>query len=208
MIDLMGIVPLNMFGEMKMKNKRDVVYALIDSQNLNLGTKKNVYNKKKKLVYKGWNLDFKKFRVYLSDKFRISKAFIFIGFIKEYKNIYRQLESFGYELVFKPTTKDGFGKPKGNIDADLVLHAAAIEYKNYNKAVIVSGDGDFRCLHEYLRKNNKLLRIIIPNARSASSLLKEFHKFKTFIEYEKEKLEHKKRETSLVTRSCKLVSLS
>jgi len=31
-----------------------------------------------------------------------------------------------------------------------VLYAAAIEYSNYDKAVIVSGDGDFYCLHEFL----------------------------------------------------------
>lgn len=56
--------------------------------------------------------------------------------------MYRSLESFRYHLIFKPTTKDDIGKPKGNIDAELVLHSAAIEYPKYDKAVIVSGDGD------------------------------------------------------------------
>ena len=177
-----------------MKQKREIICAFIDSQNLNLGTGKDLFNKNGKKIYKGWHLDFKKFRIYLSDKFRVSKAFLFIGFIKGNEKMYDQLKSFGYELVFKPTTKDGLGKPKGNIDAELVLHAAAIEYKNYDKAVIVSGDGDFRCLYEYLIDNKKLSRIIIPNIKAQSSLLKDFQSYKTFLEYEKNKLEYKHRE--------------
>lgn len=170
------------------KKRRKKVYAFIDSQNLNLGTNKDIV-KGKKRIYKGWKLDFKKFRQYLSDKFRVKKAWLFIGYISSNKALYRRLRAFGYDLVFKPTTKDRLGKPKGNVDAELVLHAARIEYDNYDKAVIVSGDGDFYCLHEYLEKEGKLLRIIIPNTKSESSLLKKFHKYKTFIIHEKHKLE-------------------
>ncbi|MBI2007478.1 MAG: NYN domain-containing protein [Candidatus Blackburnbacteria bacterium] len=170
------------------KKKLPITYAFIDSQNLNLGTSKNIY-KNKKLIYKGWKLDFRKFRRYLTDKFQVKKAFLFIGYIPENKKLYKRLKLFDYELIFKPTVKDSQGKVKGNVDAELVLHSAAIEYENYDKAVVVSGDGDFRCLHEFLDKNRKLLRIIIPNTKSESSLLKPFQKFKTFIVYEKHKLE-------------------
>ena len=170
--------------------KKEIVYAFIDSQNLNLGTSRDV-RKGKRLIYKGWKLDFKKFRKYLSDKFRVKKAFLFIGYIKENEGMYRRLKSYGYDLVFKPTVKDNQGKPKGNVDAELVLYSSAIEYQSYNKAVIVSGDGDFYCLHEYLEKNKKLLKIIIPNEKSESSLLKPFQKYKIFLVFEKSKLERK-----------------
>ena len=175
-----------------MRQKRQKIYAFIDSQNLNYGTSKSIKNKKDKIIYKGWKLDFKKFRIYLNNKFRVKKAFLFIGYMKENEDLYKSLKRYGYELVFKPTVKDSAGKLKGNIDAELVLHAAAIEYNKYDKAVIVSGDGDFRCLHEYLKNRHKLRGVIIPNKLSASSLLKEFEESKTFIEYEKEKLEYKK----------------
>ena len=171
--------------------KREHIYAFLDSQNLNLGTKKDIYRNKKK-IYNGWHLDYKKFRVYLQDKFRVTKAFLFIGYIKENHSLYRDLERFGYILVFKPTIRDGGGNPKGNIDAELVLHSAAIEYKNYDKSVIVSGDGDFRCLHEYLVNKNKLLAIVIPNKKSESSLLKPYNNYKVFIQDDKNKLEYKK----------------
>lgn len=174
-------------AKLSKKKKQPVIYAFIDSQNLNLGTRKNIY-KNRKLIYKGWKLDFKKFRRYLTDKFRVKKVLLFIGYIKQNQLLYRRLKSYGYELIYKPTVKDNLGIPKGNVDAELVLHAAAIEYSNYDKAVIVSGDGDFTCLHEYLEKNNKLLRIIIPNSKSESSLLKRFHKYKSFIVFEREKL--------------------
>ena len=72
-----------------------------------------------------------------------------------------------------------------------MLHAVAIEYINYDNAVIVSGDGDFHCLHEYLEKNKKLLKIIIPNAKTESSLLRKFQKQKVFLNFDKDKLELK-----------------
>lgn len=169
-------------------SSKPIVYAFIDSQNLNLGTSKDIY-RNKKLIYKGWKLDFRKFRKYLSDKFRVNKAFLFIGYIKQNEKLYQSLKAFGYQLVYKPAVNDNEGKPKGNVDAELVLHSSAIEYSNYDQAIIVSGDGDFLCLVEFLRKKEKLKGIIIPNRYSESSLLKAFGNFKTFINREKEKLE-------------------
>jgi len=170
--------------------KKEIIYAFIDSQNLNLGTSKDIY-KGKKLIYKGWKLDFKKFRQYLSDKFRVNKVFYFIGYIEKNEHIYKRLKKFGYDLIFKPTVRDDHGKPKGNVDAEIVLYSSKIEFEKYDKAVIVSGDGDFYCLHNFLVKNKKLLRILIPNIKSQSSLLNKFQQYKTFIIYEKEKLEFK-----------------
>lgn len=77
----------------------------------------------------------------------------------ENEKMYTKLRSFGYELVFKPTVSDNKGKPKGNVDAELVLHTAAIRYPEYDKAVIVSGDGDFYCLYDFLaQRRNRSLR--------------------------------------------------
>jgi uncharacterized LabA/DUF88 family protein len=168
-----------------------IVYAFIDSQNLNLGTRNDLFKGERK-VYSGWNLDFSRFRRYLKDKFRVQKAYLFIGYIAENEPMYSRLRSAGYEIIFKPTTKDRLGKPKGNIDAELVLYAASIEYANYDQAVIVSGDGDFYCLHRYLLEKQKLLRILIPNSKSLSTLLRPLHTTMTFLQHEKKKLEQKK----------------
>lgn len=99
------------------------------------------------------------------------------------------MKSCGYELVFKPTVNDEQGKPKGNVDAEIVLHSAVIQFQLYDKAIIVSGDGDFYCLHEYLLSKNKLYKIIIPNKHSESSLLDRFQEYKVFLYREKQRLE-------------------
>lgn len=165
-------------GKRKILKKYPRVYAFIDSQNLNLGVQSL-----------GWKLDFKKFRIYLKDKFRVQKAFLFIGYIAENKNLYRKLKDFGYLLIFKPTLKSSKNSIKGNVDAELVLHAAKIQYKNYDKAVIVSGDGDFFCLHEDLEKENKLLKIIVPSRKGESSLLRRFRNYKLYVEEMRAKVE-------------------
>ena len=138
------------------------IYAFIDSQNLNLGVLKQ-----------GGKLDFRKFRQYLKLKHNVSKAFLFIGYVEENKVLYDYLKRSGYICVFKKVIeyKDKDIVMKGNIDADLVLHTM-IEFPHYDKAIIVSGDGDFYPLIEYLKKKNKLLKIITPNKKYSSLLLK------------------------------------
>jgi len=146
---------------------KEVVYAFIDSQNLNLGVKDQ-----------GWNLDFAKFRQYLKHKYGVTKAFLFIGFVEGNQSLYTYLQKSGYICVFKPTLSIKKNKKviiKGNVDAELVLHTM-IEYRNYKKAIIVSGDGDFHCLIEYLEKKKKLAKIIVPSKRY-SSLLRKFSSY-------------------------------
>ncbi len=153
-------------------------YAFIDSQNLNLSIKAQ-----------GWNLDFRKFRIYLKDKLNIMKAFLFIGYNPTNTNMYTNLQSYGYIIVFKPTLSLPDGKIKGNIDAELVLHTM-LEYNNFDKAVIVSGDGDFFCLIEHLEKHKKLCKLIIPDKEKYSSLLKKFMPEIIFMNGLKKKLEY------------------
>ena len=113
-----------------------------------------------------------------------------IGYVPGNENLYTFLQECGYICIFKPTLeiKDGDGvRVKGNVDAELVLHTM-IEYPNYDKAVIVSGDGDFHCLVEYLVRQNKLLKIIVPNQRY-SSLLRKFSGFIANVQLFRQKLE-------------------
>lgn len=165
-------------------------YAFIDSQNLNLGIRSQ-----------RWELDYRKFRLYLKNKYGVNKAYIFIGHITANQELYDNLTSMGYELVFKPTTQykvDGKVTVKGNVDAELVLYAAAKTYKHYSKAVIVSGDGDFACLAEYLIEKDKFLNILVPTAKY-SKLLKPYSKYIIRVDRLKKSLEYKK--TSISGRS-------
>ena len=90
-------------------------------------------------------------------------------------------------MVFKPTLKLPSGKVKGNVDAEMVLHAM-VEYENYDKALIVTGDGDLYCLVDYLAKNDKLLKLLIPNKNSFSSLFRKMMSYSAFMNDLKGKL--------------------
>ena len=172
-------------------------YAFIDSQNLNLGTQKM-----------GWKMDWKKFREWLRAEYNVEKAFMFIGYMPDYEKLYDQLHSQGYLVVLKPTL-EMFNDPKsedekqptddkddkeekravkGNIDADLVLHVMK-EFRNYDKAVIVSGDGDFYTLIEHLDQQGKLLKLLTPNWQY-SSLLKPFEKYIVRLDQKRSELRY------------------
>lgn len=138
-------------------------YAFIDSQNLNLGVRSQ-----------RWRLDYRKFRLYLKNKHNVQKAFLFIGMVAGNQKLYSELQSAGFVLVFKPTVRyfeNGKETVKGNVDAELVLHAAAVEYSSYEQAIVVTGDGDFACLIDYLDDNKKFKLLIAPN-KKYSQLLK------------------------------------
>ncbi len=159
------------------------IYTFIDSQNLNLAIKDC-----------GWELDFSRFYVYLKDKYKVEKSFLFIGYVPGNEALYTSLQKAGYILVFKPTLEYKKGKKKftkGNVDAELVLHAM-IEYPNYDKAIIVSGDGDFHCLIEYLDNQEKLLHVMIPNPNKYSALLRKFRSYFVYVDGLKKKLGQKK----------------
>lgn len=153
-------------------------YAFIDSQNLNLSMRSQ-----------GWALDYRRFRQYLERRYDITKAFLFIGYVYENRDLYVALQKSGYILVFKPTLKLPSGRFKGNVDAELVLHAM-IEYDNYDKALIVTGDGDLYCLVDYLRKRDKLLRLMIPNKDSFSSLFRRLMPHIVFMNNLRKMLEY------------------
>ncbi len=167
-------------------SKPPQVFAFIDSQNLNVSTQKI-----------GWKMDWRKFRGFLTEKYGVTKAFMFIGYVPEFEDMYLQLHESGYAVVLKPTfdmtrprpeapeVKEGHGpekeedkrQTKGNIDADLVLWAMK-ELPNYSKALIVSGDGDFYTLVEYLDEQGKLLKLLAPSGHYSSL----YNRFDAYIE--------------------------
>lgn len=162
-------------------------YAYIDSQNLNLGVSEL-----------SWRLDYRKFYVYLKEKYKVKKAYLFIGYIAENQRMYQKLQEHGYVLIFKPILKNHKGEVKGNVDADLVLQAMRdFNNKEFNKAVIVTSDGDFYCLVEYLYQREKLAMVISPCVDKCSILLKKKAKEKiVFMDNLKKKLEYKRKSTA------------
>ncbi len=143
-----------------MKNKPNN-YAFIDSQNVHKGIK-----------HLGWDIDWYRFLVYLKEKYKVSAIYLFIGFVQENQKLYEYLQKCGYILIFKPIIFDGEGKVKGNCDADLVLHTL-LKINEYEKAVIVTSDGDFYSLVRHLYEQKKLEMVLSSYVKTCSKLLKK-----------------------------------
>jgi uncharacterized LabA/DUF88 family protein len=164
-------------------------------------------------------MDWRKFREFLTEKYGVTEALMFIGYVPEFEDMYMQLHETGYKVVLKPTFDMTRPRPevaekqhdqgvksekeeekrqtKGNIDADLVLWAMK-EIGNYDKAVIVSGDGDFYTLVEYLDEQKKLLKLLAPSGHY-SSLYNAYDQYVDRIDQHRRELayyDRKKRKSS------------
>ncbi|NQV00978.1 MAG: NYN domain-containing protein [Parcubacteria group bacterium] len=155
-------------------------FAYIDGANLYKGLK--VFD---------WRLDYGRFRIWLKEKYNVERAYIFIGLVPKYKDLYTYLQESGFTLIFKETVYGDSGKPKGNCDADLVLRAVCDVYENrFDKAIIVSSDGDYSSLVKFLQERDKLKIILSPsNVDKCSILLKKTNAPIAYINDQKSILE-------------------
>ncbi len=140
--------------------------AFIDGQNLHLGT-----------TQENWKIDLKKLRIYLKDKYHITEAYYFLGYISEAEQgLYDNLHKSGFVVLFKEHNLVVKSKKKGNVDTDIVFEIMKnlVDNKDFNKIILISGDGDYKKLVDYLIKKDRFKKILFPNRRFASSLYKHF----------------------------------
>jgi len=140
--------------------------AYIDGQNLYMGTTKSDPS---------WSIDFVRFRKYLEKKYGIGKAYYYLGYlIEDNQDLYEKLQTAGFIVVFREHNSQMLGKKKGNVDSDIIFSIMKRIYRreDFNKIILVSGDGDYKALIDFLIEENRLLKILFPNRRFASSLYK------------------------------------
>ena len=138
--------------------------AYIDGQNLHLGTSAS-----------GWQIDFVKFRIYLKDKFHIQEAYYYLWFVdNEQQDLYSQLQRAWFIVTFREHGATLKGKKKGNVDSDIIFDVMKriYEKRNFDKIVLVSGDGDYIKLVKHLIAKSLLEKILFPN-NHYSSLYKD-----------------------------------
>jgi uncharacterized LabA/DUF88 family protein len=139
--------------------------AFIDGQNLHLGTTSS-----------GWKVDFARFRIYLKDKFQVEEAYIFLWFLDEsHQTMYRKIQRSGFILEFREHHQNMKWKKKWNVDVDIVYEIMhrLLEEDDFDKMVLVTGDGDYIKTVKYLIEKSRLKKILFPN-QSYSSLYKPF----------------------------------
>ena len=148
---------------MKSPKKHPNNIAYIDGQNLHLGTKSD-----------GRTIDIHKLRIYLKDKYKVSVAYYFLGYVQDSNELlYTKLQEAWFVVIFKKQMIEMTSTKKWNIDSDMIFHIMAKlidDWATWDKIILVSWDGDFKILIDYLIKKDRLHKIIFPNKKYASSL--------------------------------------
>lgn len=143
-------------------------YAFIDGQNLYMGTAKREVDP--------WKVNLARLRVYLTQKYNVSQAYYFLGFLDEsQQSLYESIQKAGFILLFREHTSLMLGKKKGNVDSDIIFHVMKKLYdrESFDKVVLVSGDGDYKLLVDFLVAESRLEKVLFPDAARASSLYKK-----------------------------------
>lgn len=141
-------------------------FAYIDNQNLYMATHR---------AEDPWDVDMRRFRVYLREKYNVVNAYLFMGaFEIERQDLYRAFQEFGYVLIFREHGMELKGKKKGNVDVDVVFEMMRDNFTSarMERAVLVSGDGDYFRTVDYLFMLGKFEKILLPSRKNASSLYK------------------------------------
>jgi uncharacterized LabA/DUF88 family protein len=126
-----------------------------------------------------WEIDLKKFRIYLKENYNIQEAYYFLGFLHEKREeLYTAIQRSGFILIFKEHNNKALSKKKGNVDTDIVFEImkkfVENEIDENSKIALVSGDGDYKKITDYLIKKDRLKKIFFPNSYFASALYKEY----------------------------------
>jgi len=158
--------------------------AFIDGQNLHFGTikcndcseKYNIPIKEIKLsdckCGKAWKVNLEKFRIYLKENYDVERAYYFLGYLEEENDdIYKDIQEAGFIVSFREHHKLSKSAKKGNVDTEIVFEVMKSVIDNdFDKVVLISGDGDYKKLVQYLIDKNKFAKILFPNKKFASSL--------------------------------------
>ena len=167
--------------------------AFVNGQNLYMGTAKREVDP--------WKIDLARFRVYLKQKYDVDRAYYYLGYVnEEYQDLYEEIQKADFVLVFKKHSLAMAGLKKGNVDSDIIFSIMKRLYKkeDFEKIVLVSGDGDYKNLVDFLIEENRFEKILFPNRQFASSLYKRLgSEYFDNLENVKNKIETQKEKGSL-----------
>jgi uncharacterized LabA/DUF88 family protein len=109
---------------------------------------------------------------------------LFDSYLKRVR-FYIKIEKFGYELILKPVKTfydtDGLASRKANCDVDMAFYLMR-DISHFDRALILSGDGDFLPVLKFLRNNGKQVLILARSNRTAK-VIKKFASDK-FLDFE------------------------
>ena len=119
---------------------------------------------------------------------------------EKYQDLYDEIQSSGFILKFKEHNPAMLGVKKGNVDTDIVFYIMKMLYRkeSFDNVVLVSGDGDYKLLVEFLIEERRFEKILFPNQMKASSLYKSIElKYRADLGAEQVRRKIKKEKGSL-----------
>ena len=167
---------------MRKSNKKLITFAFIDASNIIYGAADH-----------GWKMDFVKLHSYLRIRFKVDRIYYYAGLDKDnLKQIqfYEKLQEFGYTLRLVPVKVFKDGKKKADIDSRMTFEMMKY-FAKYDNAVVLSGDGNYYWVLEYLLLNKKSVKLIAHTKSTARELKKLFGEKFTDLSRIKNKIEFK-----------------
>jgi uncharacterized LabA/DUF88 family protein len=151
----------------------------------NVGTKKTTYAfvDASNIIYRDtdenpWKIDLQKLIKYLRERFEVGRVFYYGGIDNRNETqvkLYKKLEDWGYELRLNPVKK--FVNIRGEFytkaDVDSRMTFEMMKYlSEYDRAVVLTGDGDFEWVLEYLLGNKEKIWLLASPGKTAKELKK------------------------------------
>jgi len=146
-----------------MKKSFKKTYAFIDASNIIYGCNSQ-----------GWKMDFAKLIKYLKTRHSCQKIFYYAGLDQENKKqlkFYEKLAEFGYILKLVPIKRFKDGKVKGDVDSRMTFELMRY-LEEYKTAIVLTGDGDYYWVIEYLMQKRKRIYLLSFPTRTAQELKK------------------------------------
>lgn len=147
------------------KPKKPITFAFIDATNIIYGASNY-----------GWRMDFHKLAHYLKMRFGVSKILYYAGVdnenLKQLK-FYEKLQEFGFQLRLVPVKKFKDGKKKADVDSRMTFEMMKY-FKEYDRAVVMTGDGDFYWVLEHLIAAKNRIFLISHRQNTALELKRLF----------------------------------
>jgi len=144
-----------------MRKSKRATYVFIDASNIIYGCSNQ-----------GWKMDFQKLIKYLKERFEAKKVFYFAGLDPENKKqlgFYEKLQEFGYILRLVPLKTFSDGSRKGDVDSRMTFEIMR-HFKNYDQVIVLTGDGDYYWVLEYLLEQGKNLKVLSFRKRTAREI--------------------------------------
>ncbi len=143
-----------------MINKKKV-FAFIDATNIIYGADDH-----------GWRMDYKKLADFLNTRFGVEKTLYYAGVddqnLKQL-NFYEKLQDFGYSLRLVPVKTFSDGKKKADVDSRMTFEMM-LYLQSYDEVVVMTGDGDYYWVLEYLKKLKKRVILLSFPSHTAREL--------------------------------------